>query len=459
MSPHHRPPPLALPQLSPWRLRLYTRYLDRVHSLRARILYYVFVLALWFSVGCMCLATMNWVTEEKRVLTAVFWTEAFCVALFTLELSLHIFTAPTWRSLLNLSRLLDVMAILNFYVKIVLGLVLHRNIIADAYVTDSVLIRLLDLTRIFRLFKVFPKSASLRVLLSAIVHSLDGLYLLSVLVPLLVILFSTLLYYAEQTTELFNPDDKHWYYDDNELSPFQSVPDCFWIIIVTLTTCGYGDVVPRSLAGRIVMGVVMFVSLFVVAFPLTMITAQYAIVAERYQDRKKQLKLEKKKHKLAASLEYENGLKGGKRGMGHRLRYWKTWFATTVGVRANEEHSGHHKVRNECERDLNSQEESQREDKGLSRDDSTRYLKEKLPRAESECPISSANIAGEQMQAHPDYSATITDPCPHHVDLALHEGSDREATMTIHIKIRDKAHFDRLMESVRKSAFNGETSM
>ncbi|KAJ3299628.1 hypothetical protein HDU76_006257, partial [Blyttiomyces sp. JEL0837] len=61
----------------------------------------------------------------------------------------------------------------------------------------------------------------------------------------------------------------------------------FWIVMYTLTTVGYGDNVPRTAAGKMVMTLVMIFSLFVIAFPLSMITMQYGHVVRVFVERQK----------------------------------------------------------------------------------------------------------------------------------------------------------------------------
>src|SRR5205085_6710733 len=44
---------------------------------------------------------------------------------------------------------------------------------------------------------------------------------------------------------------------DQQPDAFGSIPSALWWAIVTLTTTGYGDVVPQSFAGRLLAGIVM----------------------------------------------------------------------------------------------------------------------------------------------------------------------------------------------------------
>ncbi|KAJ3097530.1 Solute carrier 49 member 4 [Phlyctochytrium bullatum] len=144
---------------------------------------------------------------------------------------------------------------------------------------------ILRLFRVFRVIVVLEKSDKMKVMTRAFIHSMDGIWLLLILIPTLVVLFSFAIFFAEHTGSYLDSNGEWRYRVDDERSPFQSVPDTFWFVIVTLTTIGYGDVTPRTVVGRLVAAVVMFVSIFVIAFPLSMITMQYAHVVRTVADR------------------------------------------------------------------------------------------------------------------------------------------------------------------------------
>ena len=65
------------------------------------------------------------------------------------------------------------------------------------------------------------------------------------------------------------------YHFEHEVQPdkFQSVFHCLWWSITTLTTVGYGDMVPLTLGGRIFAALVVFIGIGIVAAPTGIIAA------------------------------------------------------------------------------------------------------------------------------------------------------------------------------------------
>jgi hypothetical protein len=57
---------------------------------------------------------------------------------------------------------------------------------------------------------------------------------------------------------------------------FASIPDTFWWCIVTFTTVGYGDKAPRTAIGRWLGTFTMFMGIFFIAMPLTIVGASFS---------------------------------------------------------------------------------------------------------------------------------------------------------------------------------------
>ncbi|TPX45958.1 hypothetical protein SeMB42_g03855 [Synchytrium endobioticum] len=282
-----------------WRQNVHYFLHEKKRSASAWALYYFFLAILVTSLITLCIASVPSIANTRETRVVLFIIDAVCVAGFTAELLLDVIVMRSWRQMMSIMFFIDVAATLPFYVELVVSLALgkHDDIIDGLMgIAGISMIRVLRLFRVFRIFKVFSKSGKLRAMAAALGESFDGILALLFILPMLIIFFGTLVYFSEQTLENFV--DGVWYYSDTgEKSPFQSIPDAFWMTMVTLTTVGYGDAVPRSLPGRIVMACTMISSLFVLAFPLTMITMQYSQVVHRFAEERRRRKLERQQRR------------------------------------------------------------------------------------------------------------------------------------------------------------------
>ena len=65
---------------------------------------------------------------------------------------------------------------------------------------------------------------------------------------------------------------------ENELQPetFGSIPDSMWWAIVTLTTVGYGDVVPLTMMGKLFGGLIGLIGIGMIALPAAILASGFA---------------------------------------------------------------------------------------------------------------------------------------------------------------------------------------
>ena len=94
-----------------------------------------------------------------------------------------------------------------------------------------------SIIRILRLFKLTRHSPGLKILIHTFKASSKELNLLLFFLILGMVIFSSLVYYAERLHT--NPDND-----------FKSIPEGLWWAVVTMTTVGYGDMVPKTSAGK-----------------------------------------------------------------------------------------------------------------------------------------------------------------------------------------------------------------
>jgi len=116
--------------------------------------------------------------------------------------------------------------------------------------------------RILRIFTIVPKYSGLRVLLLTFKNSLGELILYFLMLLMAIMIFASFIFYAEQIFEL----------DDNK---FDSILISLWWAIVTMTTLGYGDIVPVTPFGYIVGGLCALSGCVFLALPIPVIVNNF----------------------------------------------------------------------------------------------------------------------------------------------------------------------------------------
>ena len=212
--------------------------------------------------------------------TAPAWTavEVVCVVVFTAELAARVLCAPSARAFCCAPlNLVDVLAILPFYVELAAGGALGAS--------GAGVLRMLRLARIFRVFKVARYLPWVRVFSAALAQSVQPLLMLVLIILIGVVIFASLMYYAERgdwdaaTGTWMRADD----FGDVSPSPFSSIPAAMWWAVITMTTVGYGDMFPVTLLGRTIATVAALSGVLVVAVPITIISTNFNAEAARLE--------------------------------------------------------------------------------------------------------------------------------------------------------------------------------
>lgn len=204
-----------------------------------------------------------------------------CVRLvwFTFEIITRFIVSPKKcgfvRSPVNI---IDFLATLSFYLDILF------NKFLPASLTNTELFEFFSITRIFRLFKLTRHYGGLKILIHTFTASMRELMLLIFFLVLFIVIFASLIYYAERLQT--NPDND-----------FTSIPIGLWWSIVTMTTVGYGDMVPRTYVGMMVGGLCALTGVLTIALPVPVIVANFAMYYSHTQARSK---LPKKRRRVMA---------------------------------------------------------------------------------------------------------------------------------------------------------------
>ncbi|MDI2594599.1 ion transporter [Pseudomonas sp. N3-W] len=130
------------------------------------------------------------------------------------------------------------------------------------YYSDAqylLIIRIIRMLRIFRVLKLSPYLKQAHYLLDALRGSKQKILVFLLGVCTLVTVFGTLMYVVE------GPEHG-----------FTSIPKGIYWAIVTLTTVGYGDIVPKTVLGQIISSMVMITGYSIIAVPTGIFTAELA---------------------------------------------------------------------------------------------------------------------------------------------------------------------------------------
>lgn len=183
--------------------------------------------------------------------------EWFFTAIFTIEYLLRVYSHPRpLKYILSFMGIIDLLAILPTY----FGLFFDS---ANFLLT----VRAFRLLRVFRILKLSRYITEADQLVSALRHSLLKIIVFFEVVLVLVLFMGTIMYMVE------GPD-----------SGFTSIPQSIYWAIVTITTVGYGDIAPATVAGKMIASVAMLTGYSIIAVPTGIFTMEIGKAVRKKQD-------------------------------------------------------------------------------------------------------------------------------------------------------------------------------
>ena len=181
----------------------------------------------------------------------------FTVA-FTLEYLIRIWCTPNRRGyMLSIYGIVDLLALLPTY----LSLLLPQT-------APLLIIRVLRILRIFRVLRLLSLLSEANFLAAALRRSARKIFVFFSLMIILATIFGCLMYVVE--------GGEHG---------FDNIPRSIYWAIVTITTVGYGDVVPLTPIGRAIAAVGMLIGYAVIAVPTGIITAELTVSQQAQRDK------------------------------------------------------------------------------------------------------------------------------------------------------------------------------
>ncbi len=222
----------------------------------SRVLNLLLILLIFLNVIAIILGSESDFYERyKRPLWAF---EVFSVLVFTVEYFARVWSAVDLqefadkrpilgrlRYMLTPMALIDLVAILPFYLSL--------------YVSFD--LRFLRVVRMLRLLKLTRYSPALGALLDVIQQEAEALLAAFVVLLLMLVFSASGIYLLE---------------GDIQPDTFGSIPSSMWWSIVTLTTVGYGDVVPVTTGGKVFAGLIGLIGIGMIAVPAAILASGFA---------------------------------------------------------------------------------------------------------------------------------------------------------------------------------------
>lgn len=186
----------------------------------------------------------NVMTEWSQQLRYIEYT---FTALFTVEYLLRLYCSPKPKSYAtSFYGVVDLLAILPTYLAIIFPGASFMGVV-----------RLLRVMRIFRILKLVRYLQDSNILLRSLLMARRKILIFFSTVGILVVIFGALIFVIE------GPENG-----------FTSIPHSIYWAIVTITTVGYGDMIPQTALGKAIASLTMLLGYSILAVPTGIITAE-----------------------------------------------------------------------------------------------------------------------------------------------------------------------------------------
>ena len=188
---------------------------------------------------------------------------------FTIEFVLRLITCPNKLTFFkNWLNIVDIF--LNLFMWTRFGLERNLSVVWQSVVVAWILgisycVVSLRLLRIFRIGKQFSE---LQVMMMSMRDSARELLLMLFCFLVMAVFYANIIFYAEY----------------HEPTTFQTPFAGLWWAVVTMTTVGYGDVVPKSTLGKIIGSACAIEGLLMLAMPLAIIATKFNAHYQKMKD-------------------------------------------------------------------------------------------------------------------------------------------------------------------------------
>jgi len=182
-------------------------------------------------------------TYGKALLTV----EWICTILFTIEYIIRIYCCRSKKKyIFSTMGIIDLLSIIPTYLTVFY-----------APIGSLMLIRIMRLARVFRIFQLSKYLRSGHTMQIALRSSRPKIIVFILYISLIVIILGAIMYVVE-----------------GQQNGFENIPRSIYWAVVTLTTVGYGDVVPITTLGKTISVFIMMLGYAIIAVPTGIVSSE-----------------------------------------------------------------------------------------------------------------------------------------------------------------------------------------
>lgn len=189
--------------------------------------------------------------------------EAACIAIFSVEYVAKLLCATArpgpdqrlWTYVLNPVNVVDLVSIAPWYIE----LVMHE---------DAKELAMLRVLRVLRVLRLGGYSVWMQIFATGLRRSSDAFVCLFIIGTIACVMFGAVIYELENTEQ---PEK------------FTSIPASFYYVLVTLTTVGYGDIVPKTATGQLCSCIMAISGVVIMCLPVAILSKQFDLAITEFQ--------------------------------------------------------------------------------------------------------------------------------------------------------------------------------
>lgn len=237
------------PTVAPWRDSIH-EIIFGTHTRAGKIFDVMLIVAICLSVLVVILSTLSSASEEpyRTIFLTVEW---IFTILFTAEyITRLVVTRRPLRYATSFFGIIDLLAILPAFIGIIIPGGEHLLVVRT--------MRLLRIFRVFKLARYLSEAAALK---HAFYISRHKIAVFITTVMIVVLISSALMHVVE--SNYGNPE-------------FESLPSSIYWAIITMTTVGYGDIVPHTAFGKATTAALVLVGYSLIIIPTGILSAEIA---------------------------------------------------------------------------------------------------------------------------------------------------------------------------------------